>query len=104
MPHPGIVPISKRVHWVESDTRQGLVRARVAGEHRIEVDQGRAHFANREPHPDLGVALFENAVKRRAGAGSVYVDFHLIERRHRRVETRPARRLFGRGGEALFHQ
>src|SRR4029450_3185413 len=27
VPHPAIVPVSRRVRWIESDTRQGLVRA-----------------------------------------------------------------------------
>lgn len=37
VPHPGIMPVARRVHWVETDTRQGLVDARVAGDNRIEV-------------------------------------------------------------------
>ena len=36
-PHSGIIPVARRVHWVESDTRQGLIRARVTGPARIEV-------------------------------------------------------------------
>lgn len=38
VPHDGIVPIARRVHWVESDTRRGLVRARVVSRGRIEID------------------------------------------------------------------
>jgi predicted esterase len=37
VPHPGIMPPSRRVHWVEADTRQALLRARVAGPNRLEV-------------------------------------------------------------------
>lgn len=37
VPHPGIMPIARRVHWIEADTRQALVHARVAGDNRIEV-------------------------------------------------------------------
>ena len=36
-PHSGIIPVARRVHWVESDTRQGVIRARVTGPARIEV-------------------------------------------------------------------
>ncbi|MFQ5718356.1 MAG: M14 family zinc carboxypeptidase [Acidobacteriota bacterium] len=38
VPHDGIVPVARRVHWVESDTRQGLVRARVTGPTGISID------------------------------------------------------------------
>jgi hypothetical protein len=37
VPHPAIVPVSRQVRWVESDTRQGLVRAVVAPPDRIDV-------------------------------------------------------------------
>lgn len=37
VPHPAIMGIERRVHWVESETRQGLVRAVVSGPNRIEV-------------------------------------------------------------------
>ena len=42
VPHDGIMGLSRRLYWVETDTRQGLVRARVAGDNRIEVV---AHWA-----------------------------------------------------------
>ncbi|MFQ5670114.1 MAG: M14 family zinc carboxypeptidase [Acidobacteriota bacterium] len=37
VPHAGIVPLARRIHWIESDTRQGLVQARAATPHRIEI-------------------------------------------------------------------
>lgn len=37
VPHGGIVGVSRRVHWVESRDRQGLIRARVAGRTEIRV-------------------------------------------------------------------
>ena len=38
VPHSAIMPVSRRVHWLESDTRQALVRARVSGPSRIDVE------------------------------------------------------------------
>ena len=38
VPHTGIMPLSRRVFWVESDTRQGVVRARVQGDNRIDIE------------------------------------------------------------------
>ncbi len=38
VPHDGIVPVSRRVHWVEADTRQGFVHARVRGHAEVEID------------------------------------------------------------------
>lgn len=38
VPHPAIVPVSRRVRWIESDTRQGLVRAVARPPDRIEVE------------------------------------------------------------------
>ncbi len=37
VPHAGVVPVSRRVHWVEADTRQALVRAVVVNPHRVDV-------------------------------------------------------------------
>ena len=37
VPHAGIVPVSRRVFWLESDTRQGLLRAVVRPPDRIDV-------------------------------------------------------------------
>ncbi len=37
VPHPAIMPVERRVNWIESDTRQALVRARVVSPHRIDV-------------------------------------------------------------------
>jgi predicted esterase len=38
VPHPGIVPVARQVHWVESDTRQAFVRARATGPAAIDID------------------------------------------------------------------
>jgi len=35
--HSGIVPLSRRIHWLETDTRQAVVRARVRDGNRIDV-------------------------------------------------------------------
>ena len=37
VPHAGIVPTSRRVHWIETDARQALVRARVVSPAEIDV-------------------------------------------------------------------
>lgn len=37
VPHRAIMPVSRRVHWIESDTRQGLVRARIESPSLIDV-------------------------------------------------------------------
>jgi len=44
VPHEGIVPVSRRVYWVEADTRQAFVHARVVDRAEIEVD---VRWANR---------------------------------------------------------
>ena len=36
-PHPAIMPVARRVHWIESDTRQGLIRGTVTGPNRIDI-------------------------------------------------------------------
>jgi predicted esterase len=38
VPHDGIMPVARRVHWIESDTRAGLLRARVVDRNRIDID------------------------------------------------------------------
>lgn len=38
LPHTGIMPLSRRVFWIESDTRQGVVRVRVRDDNHIEID------------------------------------------------------------------
>ena len=37
VPNSAITPMSRRVHWVETDTRQAFVHARVAGPSRIDI-------------------------------------------------------------------
>lgn len=37
VPHQGIVPVSRRVRWIETDTRQGLARAVASRPDRIDV-------------------------------------------------------------------
>jgi hypothetical protein len=38
VPHTAIMPVERRVRWIESDTRQGVVRARITGPARIDID------------------------------------------------------------------
>lgn len=38
VPHDAIVPVSRRVHWVEADSRQAFVHARVTGRAAIAID------------------------------------------------------------------
>ncbi len=38
VPHGAIIPVERRVRWIETDTRQGLVRARVTSPTRIDID------------------------------------------------------------------
>jgi len=37
VPHDGIMPLSRRVFWIESATRQGVVSARVSGDNQIDI-------------------------------------------------------------------
>ncbi len=37
VPHSGIMPVAQRVHWLEADTRQALVHARVSSPTRIDI-------------------------------------------------------------------
>ena len=37
VPHEGVMGLSRRLHWIETDTRQALVRARVVSPTRIDV-------------------------------------------------------------------
>ena len=37
VPHDGIMPVARRVHWIEADTRQALVHARVSSPTRIDI-------------------------------------------------------------------
>ena len=37
VPHTAIMPISRRVHWIETDTRQALLRAEVVSSSRIDI-------------------------------------------------------------------
>jgi hypothetical protein len=37
VPHEAIMPVSRRVHWVEADTRQALIHARVTAPTRIDL-------------------------------------------------------------------
>lgn len=38
VPHTAIMPVERRVRWIESDTRQGVIRARVTSPTRIDID------------------------------------------------------------------
>lgn len=38
VPHDGIMPLARRVFWLESDTRQGLVSARISGDNEIDIE------------------------------------------------------------------
>jgi hypothetical protein len=42
VPHSAIIPVARRVFWIESDTRQGLIHASVTSRNRIDI---RAHRA-----------------------------------------------------------
>ncbi len=42
VPHDGIMALARRVFWLESDTRQGLVSARVSGDNAIDIEVRRA--------------------------------------------------------------
>lgn len=37
VPHSGIMPVARRVHWIETDTRQALLIARVSSSTRIDI-------------------------------------------------------------------
>jgi len=46
VPHDGIMPLSRRVFWIESATRQGVVRARVSGDNQIDITARWTRFVN----------------------------------------------------------
>ena len=37
VPHSAIAPVSRRIHWVEADTRQALIHAKIPNPHRIDI-------------------------------------------------------------------
>ena len=78
VPHAGIVPVSRRVFWLESDTRQGLLRAVVLPPDRIDVTATWARTITLFLHDQLvdldrpvtvtinGAQVFRGSVKRSA--------------------------------------
>ena len=78
VPHAGIVPVSRRVFWLESDTRQGLLRAVVRPPDRIDVTAKWARTITLFLHDQLvdldrpmtvtvnGAQAFQGSVKRSA--------------------------------------
>jgi hypothetical protein len=74
VPHAAIMPVERRVRWIESDTRQGVIRARVTSPTRIDVDTRwtRAltlHLHDRLVDLDKPLEIWVNGVK--AFSGSV---------------------------------
>jgi dienelactone hydrolase len=78
VPNAAITPVSRRVHWVEADTRQAFVHAAVAGPSRIDITARWARKLNVYLHDRLvnldqpveirvnGVAAFSGKVARSA--------------------------------------
>jgi hypothetical protein len=72
VPHAGIVPPSRRMHWIEADTRQALFKAAVAGPSRIDVTARWARTLKLYLHDrlldlDRPVEVWVNGIKAFAG-------------------------------------
>ena len=67
VPHAGIMPLARRTFWLESDTRQGVFSARVAGDNEIHIHVRRArelslHLHDRLVDLDRPIAVTVNGV------------------------------------------
>ena len=70
VPHDGIMALARRVHWIESDTRRGIVRARVTSRKRIEI-----HINGERVYrgaADRSLELAAEDVRERGDPGRVY--------------------------------
>jgi hypothetical protein len=68
VPHGAITPLSRRTHWVEADTRQAFVHARISGPSRIDITARWARTLTVYVHDQLvnldqPVDIFVNGVK-----------------------------------------
>ncbi len=72
VPHPGIMPVDRRVYWMEADTRQAFVRADVVSSSRIEITTRWAralkiYLHDRLVNMDRPVEIWVNGVKAFSG-------------------------------------
>ncbi len=69
VPHTGIVPPARRVHWIETDTRQALVHARVVtSENRIDITSRwtrrlRIYLHDRTVDLDRPIQIWANGIQ-----------------------------------------
>jgi hypothetical protein len=72
VPHAAIIPVDRRVRWIESDTRQGLIRARLTSATRIDIDarwtrELTLYLHDRLVDLDKPVEIWVNGVKEFSG-------------------------------------
>lgn len=73
VPHAAIMPVGRRVHWIESDTRQAVIRARVTSPTRIDIEAHRARALTVFLHDrlvdlDKPIDIWVNGVRAFSGA------------------------------------
>lgn len=73
VPHAAIMPVERRVRWIESDTRQGVVRARVTSSTRIDIEtrwtrELTLHLHDRLVDLDKPLDIWVNGVKEFSGS------------------------------------
>ena len=86
IPHSGIIPISKRIHWLEVDNRLALVRAQVESGNRIVVTARRAgritlYLHDRLVDLDRPVEVLINGVSTHSGRVMRSLEVALEQRR-----------------------
>ena len=93
VPHAGIMPLAKRVHWIEADTRQAVVRAKAAGQ-RIDIEVSRARELEVYLHDalvdlDRRVEIWVNGVQAHSEKLNRSVPFALEQVRQLQDRSRP---------------
>jgi dienelactone hydrolase len=73
VPHAAIMPVERRVRWIESDTRQGVVHARITSPTRIDIDtrwtrELTLHLHDRLVDLDKPLEIWVNGVKEFSGS------------------------------------
>ena len=86
IPHTGIIPVSRRVHWIETDARAGLVHARVTTRGRIDIrarwtGEVRVYLNDRLVELDKPVEIWVNGMKTFQGLVPRSIPFALDQAR-----------------------
>jgi dienelactone hydrolase len=86
VPHGAIMPVERRVRWIETDTRQGAVRARITSSTRIDIETRwtralTVYLHYRLVNLDQPLEIWVNGVKAFSGAVSRSIATALEEAR-----------------------